>query len=83
MGNIRYVVNYGAPFNIRSRTFKTEYEAKVFIREHIFGDRRFCSLEKVEELDVDFEYMPHYEIEDRELQDKMFHNGIIERGKLV
>lgn len=78
----KYIVTYGVPFNIRTRSFKTEYDAKKFISEHVFEDSRYCRLEKVEELNADFKYVPYYKVKDRELSHRLFEYGIIKKQSL-
>lgn len=82
MGKVKYVVHYGVPFNVRQKSFETEYEAKSFIASHIFADSRFCRLEKVIEMDIDFSYAPHYEMPTKDLRDKMFNYGLIKYAEL-
>ena len=82
MGKIRYIVHYGAPFAIQSKKFDTEHEARKFIASCVFGDLRYCRLEKVEELEANFDYMEHYKIKDKKLSDEMFKWGIVSKSRL-
>lgn len=78
----RYLVHYGVPFNIKCRSFSTEAEARNFIREHVFADSRYCRLEVVEELDVHFEYVNHWEVDDAKVSRKLFDIGIAKREEV-
>ena len=79
---VKYEVTYGVPFDVRSKTFQTEQEARQFIADNMFGDGRFCSLRKIETLEADFEIVNHYEFFQNELRDKMFNTGIVSRTAL-
>ena len=78
----RYLVHYGVPFNIRCKSFDTEAEARCFIREHVFGDSRYCRLEKVEELNADFTYINHWEVTNKDVSRKLFDRGIAKKEEV-
>lgn len=76
MSKIKYEVHYGVPFNLSVAQFSTLEEAKEFISNHVFGESRFCYVQKVEDIDVEFKFTNYWNLEKAE-GDKMFKSGII------
>lgn len=72
---VRYVLHYGAPFNTQTKTFRNKADLAAFLREHVFSDPRYCSVEEVRTLDVNFNFVDDTKVKDKELHDKLFHKG--------
>ena len=79
MGKVLYTVNYGVPFNIQKKTFDSESKARDFIKSHVFGDSRYCSLVKSEVLDGEFEIVSHYAGNDNTIRKALFDDGIVSK----
>ena len=73
---IRYIVHYGAPFNIQKKTFDNRAQALNFVRSHVFSDARFCYAEEVRPMEMPFEFVDDTAMKDPALRRKLFERGI-------